>query len=301
MKESAEKLLHDHEIQQALAEVDKSIAEFDDNRSPREKKEHVFTDDRNELSSLPPPPPALPSTNDEMVSSICMPPPPSIPPPPPPPLDQISEDVRLPDPPSSPGTDELLPPQTEGNESVWKTDIDGSSVYQEIGTGGQIISSNPPPPPPPPPPRRGSTLTSRSVSPPRDKEEMTLSFQMGFSEYEPHGNEVTELSPETEEKLSRLMQQHSVDTIRSQTPDAFDRHSTSGEGDIIHDILEYAGRYFNSHIKDSGGTLIKSLKKRRQSDAVSMLYVQSTFIPLDIGCGLFVWHLLCIVPCKHLL
>nr|KAG5687168.1 hypothetical protein BaRGS_033055 [Batillaria attramentaria] len=77
-----------------------------------------------------------------------------------------------------------------------------------------------------------------------------------------------QLSPETHERLVTLMQQPSPDLISPQSmvsssgPEALD---VEGDLDGVYDILEYAEKFFNEHERDTGGTLMKSLKKRKQS------------------------------------
>ena len=68
-----------------------------------------------------------------------------------------------------------------------------------------------------------------------------------------------------------LMQQPSQDTL---SPGSMDSPSDpaqdlSTELDGIYDIMDYADRFFNDHERDASGTIMKSLKKRKQS--VSMV------------------------------
>ena len=44
--------------------------------------------------------------------------------------------------------------------------------------------------------------------------------------------------------------------------------SDGGEFGEVYDMLEYAEKYFNDHPKDTSGTLMKSLKKKRDSTQV---------------------------------
>ena len=84
-----------------------------------------------------------------------------------------------------------------------------------------------------------------------------------------------QLSPGTHERLVTMLQQPSPDLISPQSM------SSSAGGDVgempndldgVYDIMDYADRFFNDHERDTGGTLMKSLKKRKQSASSVSLF-----------------------------
>ncbi|ESO93643.1 hypothetical protein LOTGIDRAFT_119149, partial [Lottia gigantea] len=96
--------------------------------------------------------------------------------------------------------------------------------------------------------------------------------------------QVNELSPETQDKLSNMMQNPNMQNLMS--PQSMgDSVCSLPEPEAVYDMLEYAEKYFNNHVRDYGGTIMKSLKKRRQSatDVLSkeemLRYCKSGLIP----------------------
>ncbi|KAK6183200.1 hypothetical protein SNE40_010727 [Patella caerulea] len=263
----------DGEVKKALDAVDKSIAGHDTtsiasdgSRKSQEIKSSV---------PPPPPPPGVPGAPPP-------PPPPALPdgvpqppPPPPPPVPPsslplkitiVEEDLPLPPPPENPEISAvelngyLPPPPLNG------TDIDENGFctpsptqYESIDrltgsipSSGGSLSRRPefiiPPPPSFPPP------------PVPDANARPVSYI-----------QVNELSPETQDKLSNMMQ-HPVDNIMSPQSMA-DSVCSLPEPEAVYDMLEYAEKYYNNHVRDYGGTLMKSLKKRRQSSTVSLIFI----------------------------
>ena len=92
---------------------------------------------------------------------------------------------------------------------------------------------------------------------------------------------VEALSPKMEEKLNTLLSgpdnidQNEAGTflipngrppMSPMTP--LSPLSDGGDFGEVYDMLEYAEKYFNDHPKDTSGTLMKSLKKKRDSTQV---------------------------------
>ncbi|XP_055956825.1 myosin-I heavy chain isoform X1 [Patella vulgata] len=273
----------DGEVKKALDAVDKSIAGHDtiSIASDGSRKSQEI----NSSVPPPPPPPGVPG----------VPPPPPLPalpegvpqPPPPPPVPPSTlplkvtiaeEDLPLPPPPENPEISAvelngyLPPPPLNG------TDIDENGFctpsptqYESIDrltgsipSSGGSLSRRPefiiPPPPSFPPP------------PVPDANARPVSYI-----------QVNELSPETQDKLSNMMQ-HPVDNIMSPQSMA-DSVCSLPEPEAVYDMLEYAEKYYNNHVRDYGGTLMKSLKKRRQSSTDTLAkeemlrYCKSGLIP----------------------
>ena len=101
----------------------------------------------------------------------------------------------------------------------------------------------------------------------------------GSAIFPPNQRPLSALSPETQEKLSSLLEQP-PDEGQVSTPEGggvVQNVTGDGEGsletDTVCNIVEYAEKYFNNHPRDSGGTLMKSLKKRRDSLKVRMHFL----------------------------
>ena len=57
--------------------------------------------------------------------------------------------------------------------------------------------------------------------------------------------------------------------------------------DGVYDIMDYADKFFNDHEKDTGGTLMKSLKKRKQSVTSGVSVCMDVQITLSL-CVLYI-------------
>ncbi|XP_041351468.1 unconventional myosin-VIIb-like isoform X2 [Gigantopelta aegis] len=320
-----------HEGDRVLAHLDKSISEFDDNLSPaKTDRGPVFIAPPPppgpppphllQLDGLPPPPPGLAELG----------PPPSIPAPgsppgiSPPPISNLvtNDDDTLPLPPPPQNFEDLTsisgelppPPPPPPPPTVSITQQNGWHDHEPPGiTDLENIYEQPclfpgvPPievteypkrrsgPAPPPPPRRGSALTA-PPSPPTSlgrSSSMNLPISAsGSAIFPPNQRPLSALSPETQEKLSSLLEQPPEEGgvqspeggVVTQNVERNDREG-SLETDTVWNIIEYAEKYFNNHAKDYGGTLMKSLKKKRDSlkDVLSkeemLQYNKSGLIP----------------------
>ncbi|XP_070180656.1 myosin-I heavy chain-like [Littorina saxatilis] len=315
-------ILEEHAIQNALQEVDRSIAHFDDSNPtsptipgyeplprlpgkppppprtssvltsgpPGVSQATVFT---SAGSDAPPPPPLPPGIAGGVVPPA--PPPPGGVPLPPPPQAFFPEEGPPPPPPPPPGEEGLLPPPPDDFNNVPNGDL-------------------PPPPPPgpsltipPPPPyppagvdtevenpyaelsevRRRSSLAKSNVVPPPlppspspsqnsrgSRASMALKLEQAQAQMQAQTNsnvaalaDMGQLSPNTTERLVTLMQHPSPDLISPQTASSpgGDVGDLGNDLDGVYDIMDYADRFFNDHERDSGGTIMKSLKKRKQS------------------------------------
>ncbi|XP_060082957.1 myosin-I heavy chain-like [Ylistrum balloti] len=228
----------------------------------------------------PPPPPPMPSVGGPPPP----PPPPNIGPPCPPPSLPLQTSTR---PPSSLS---IATPTSETFESLSSYDDNMSEILEMQNVLSQFEKGVdtpptkrppilPPPPtipaPPPPPEAVTARVTKRPPS-------IDLKTGRRSSELPPTYVEV--LSPTTERKLHRMLSDKSDDGgIPSQHPQQrvppIARQLPNGEitpttpvrengflsEDYYYDIQEFANKYFNDHPKDVGGTIMKSLRKKRHS------------------------------------
>lgn len=319
-------MLEDHAIQNALQEVDRSIAQFDDgtpsspiHRSPGKpppppRTTSVLSGSQqcalNDLPpgfsqatafvspNIPPPPPVSPLFPSECIGLVPPPPPPpppslpSLPPPPPlsggnslvppaPVLQELAKD-DLPPPPLSSSMDDLtdlsggdLPPPPLFNVpppppfpvtelTISKRDVEIENPYAEpsevrrsaglMEVKGAV---------PPPLPTQNSRMSRRSMTIPLEQEPAQTNMA------DTQAGETVIMTPNTRDLLNMIMQDPSED-VTMRVRSFYDDMEIPGELDGVYDFKEYADKFFIDHERDTG--LIKTLKKRKQSDAVCILY-----------------------------
>ncbi|KAL3874589.1 hypothetical protein ACJMK2_037577 [Sinanodonta woodiana] len=224
---------------------------------------------------LPPPPP---EDNEQLPAPGCPPPPPPpilggyVPaPPPPPPLPDVLQRCpsEFPNKPSSLTSDELEEIHLAIKE------------IEDIDITRPPILPPPPriPPPPPPPEALGMEKKVKETGEVDIRKSLTIEVPVNPNLQGVKSPTALEsLSPKMEQRLSSLMNGPSVPDSskksamanggiamspkgpRSAMTESFIEMDDSGSS---YDILDYAEKYFNDHPREFGGTIIKTLKKRR--------------------------------------
>ena len=257
-------------------------------------------------SGTPPPPPPPPPPPTGIAGGVAPPPPPPPPPPapgvlfpsegppppppggedalPPPPQSGSRDDLsNLPNgdfpPPPPPGPSLTIPPPPPFPPGVHDTEVENpyaelSEVVRRVSlaSGQQQDKAVVPPPLPPSPSPSHNSRGSRTS--------MALRLEQAQAQAQAHtGSPVTadmgQLSPGTHERLVTMLQQPSPDLISPQSMSSSaggDMGELPNDLDGVYDIMDYADRFFNDHERDTGGTLMKSLKKRKQSASSVSLF-----------------------------
>ncbi|KAL8585216.1 hypothetical protein ACOMHN_013231 [Nucella lapillus] len=222
---------------------------------------------------LPPPPPGGENVLEQLPEGILPPPPPPGPcltiPPPPPMLPAMQDS-------------EVENPYAELSEVVRR-----ASLAEALAAQQQQNRAVPPPLPPSPSPSQGSR---GSMALRLEQVHMNAHIQTGSSSAMVASTtaDMGQLSPGTQERLFSMMQQPSPDLA---SPQSLMSSAEAGDLDLdgVFDLLDYADKFFNDHERDSSGTLMKSLKKRKQSISSEFLsreemlrYCKSGLIPTSL-------------------
>ena len=148
-------------------------------------------------------------------------------------------------------------PYAELTEVVRRANLAGAQQQDKV-----VI---PPPLPPSPSPSQNSRGSRTSMALKLEAQTQAQAQAQGIS---PVAADMGQLSPGTHERLVSLLQQPSPDLISPQSassPAGADMGDVPNDLDGVYDIRDYADKFFNDHERDTGGTLMKTLKKRKQS------------------------------------
>ncbi|XP_076464756.1 myosin-VIIa-like [Babylonia areolata] len=209
---------------------------------------------------------ASPSTATTTTPGPCL----TIPPPPPmPPAMQDSE---------------VENPYAELSEVVRRASLAGA---QPLHQQQQQMRSVPPPLPPSPSPSQNSRGSRGSLA--LRLEQSQMNAQIQANSCAAATADMGQLSPSTQERLVTMMQQPSPDLVSPQSVSSSNEGGDLSELDGIFEIMDYADRFFNDHERDTSGTLMKSLKKRKASMSSEFLsreemlrYCKSGLIPTSM-------------------
>ena len=271
----------------------------------QEREEEERKSREASIDNLPPPPELSASLEDLTIDEALPPPPaenlPGIPPPLPPSLTNGS----VPPPPPLPAngavpvTPPVVPPLDhrplpavpgyENENKRQKASSITSLEYQEIQNAINEIENidieTPQPPILPPPPTIPAPPLPPGVGPtPQAKQKLAMKQSLtievpdnqNLNKLQVKGpSNVESLSPKMEQKLNTLLSGPENENViipngrppmSPMTP--LSPSSDGGDFGEVYDMLEYAEKYFNDHPKDTSGTLMKSLKKKKDSTQV---------------------------------
>lgn len=231
----------------------------------------------------PPPPPPLPLQPIE-----------GLPPPPPPPPDQSSVKEALPPPPpplAFPPPPPPPPPPDTTDTEVENPYAELSEVRKASLTGGvpqHTVHVVPPPLPPSPSPSQNSRGSRRSLALRLEQDHPGAGAGVGASGLVPVPADMGQLSPSMQERLDSMMHENVNTAVPPQYVSPAAETPELPEMDGVFDILEFAEKFFNDHERDPGGTMMRSIRRRKPSAVVGLISSFYYFEKSCVGVKVFV-------------